>query len=271
MALMIWYLIGDSEWGLLVVLVGIHSIIRVAENYLPAHQDWQQSGSEVLSIVAVTVFGLIFYGVVESIYLAFLVEPLAAFRQNFNLNFWPQAWPTLVQLILLVLCSEFIFYWMHRSFHRWSFLWRLSGHGFHHSYQNLHAINFLTAHPLEIIFLAFPTLFLAVFFGIDKNVVVGAAILLSANTAVAHSNLNLYHKGIAWLFTTSNHHQRHHSCVFAESNTNYSCNLIMWDRLFGTFSEGPTRQTGIGQREPSLWQKFMLPIRQPDDTQTSPK
>jgi sterol desaturase/sphingolipid hydroxylase (fatty acid hydroxylase superfamily) len=55
-----------------------------------------------------------------------------------------------------------------------------------------------------------------------------------------HSNLDLDSKGIGWLFTTNGYHFRHHSRVFEESNTNYGCAAIVWDRVFGTFAEGPT-------------------------------
>ncbi len=70
------------------------------------------------------------------------------------------------------------------------------------------------------------------------------------------------------LFTSSDQHRRHHSAIFAESNTNYACNAIVWDRLFGTFSRGPVAQTGIGPSQPGLWQLFLLPLREPADADT---
>jgi sterol desaturase/sphingolipid hydroxylase (fatty acid hydroxylase superfamily) len=39
-----------------------------------------------------------------------------------------------------------------------------------------------------------------------------------------------------WLFNTPEWHQLHHSFIYKESNTNFGCTVIIWDRLFGTFS-----------------------------------
>ena len=72
------------------------------------------------------------------------------------------------------------------------------------------------------------------------------------------------------LFTTNRYHVHHHSRVLEESNTNYGCAIILWDRLFGTYSNGVTTETGTGPTEPSLWQKFQMPFVEPDDTATAP-
>ena len=59
--------------------------------------------------------------------------------------------------------------------------------------------------------------------------------------------------------------------MFEESNTNYGCNVILWDRIFGTFSDAPTEATGIGDTEPSLLGKVLMPFRRPDDTAVAPR
>jgi hypothetical protein len=58
---------------------------------------------------------------------------------------------------------------------------------------------------------------------------------------------------------------------FEEGNTNYSCNAIIFDRIFGTYSEGPIDKTGIGPSEPNLMEKLMLPFREPADITTAPR
>ena len=45
-------------------------------------------------------------------------------------------------------------------------------------------------------------------------------------------------------------------------------NMLIWDRLFGTFGQGPVAQTGIGPSQPGLWQLFQLPLREPVDADT---
>jgi sterol desaturase/sphingolipid hydroxylase (fatty acid hydroxylase superfamily) len=98
----------------------------------------------------------------------------------------------------------------------------------------------------------------------------GGSVLLLANTGIAHANLDLNTRGIGWVFTTNRYHQHHHSRVPEESNTNYGCAVILWDRIFGTFSDAPTDATGIGETEPSLRGKVLLPFRQPRDTAVAP-
>ncbi len=59
--------------------------------------------------------------------------------------------------------------------------------------------------------------------------------------------------------------------MLEESNTNYGCAVILWDRLFGTFSDAATVATGIGDTEPSLLGKALLPFREPQDTAVAPR
>jgi sterol desaturase/sphingolipid hydroxylase (fatty acid hydroxylase superfamily) len=147
-------------------------------------------------------------------------------------------------------------------------LWRLSGHGFHHAFHNLHAINVGATHPFEVIFLALPMVLLAAVFGAPPEAVSGAGVLLVVNGTLAHANVRMETPVFNWLFTASNQHRRHHSAVFKESNTNYACNAILWDRLFGTYSSGDVRQTGIGPTQPTLRQMFLLTFREPRDAET---
>ena len=72
------------------------------------------------------------------------------------------------------------------------------------------------------------------------------------------------------LFTTNRFHIHHHSVVLEESNTNYACSAILWDRVFGTFADAATAETGTGPTEPDMWAKFWMPFEEPEDTATAP-
>lgn len=270
-AVLLWYQLGSTSSATLIALMAALAVIRVCETFYPAHADWQQTSAEVATILGITLVGIVLLGVVDELYAATLAIPLAAIRQAAGLTIWPDAWPMLAQILLLYFASEFIFYWIHRGIHNSTVLWRLSGHGFHHSFQNLHAINFLTAHPFEIFFLSVPTLLLSYLVGAPSEAILGAALLLTVNACFAHANVRIKSDWLGLFFTNSVQHSRHHSTVFAESNTNFSCNAIIWDRLFGTFSRGAVEQTGIGPTEPGLLAKLLLPVREPDDIQTAPR
>lgn len=270
-AVLLWYQLGSTGSATLIALMAALAVIRVCETFYPAHADWQQTSAEVATILAVTLVGLILLGVVDELYAATLAIPLATIREAAGITIWPDAWPMLAQILLLYFASEFIFYWIHRGIHNSTVLWRLSGHGFHHSFKNLHAINFLTAHPFKIFFLSVPTLLLSYLVGAPSESILGAALLLTVNACFAHANVRIKSDWLGLFFTNSVQHSRHHSTVFAESNTNFSCNAIIWDRLFGTFSKGAVEQTGIGPTEPDLLAKLLLPVREPDDIQTAPR
>jgi len=172
-------------------------------------------------------------------------------------------------VLLLFFASDFIYYWIHRAIHRWGWLWKASGHGFHHAFQNLHALNVGTNHPFEIVLLTLPMVLVATIFGAGAEAVGGASVLIVVNTAAAHANVRMETPGLSWIVTSANQHRRHHSNHFETSNTNFACNAILWDRLFGTYSSGEVAQTGIGPREPTLLQKFLLPFREPDFADTA--
>lgn len=262
-ALGLWWALDKSEIAALAALVASQAVLAILEATVPAEPDWRQTPKQKLGLAAVYLVTLVVFGLVLSLYEWLLTPPLVQARDAWGLALWPTGWPLLAQVILLFFASEFIYYWIHRAIHASSLLWRVSGHGFHHAYQNLHALNSGATHPLEVLFLALPALLVTALFGGTAEAAAGATTLLVVNASIVHANVAADTPGLRWLVTSSAHHRRHHSSVFGESNSNYSCNAIVWDRLFGTFSEGPVTQTGIGPHEPTFFQKLLLPVREP--------
>lgn len=262
-ATVLWLAMDRSAWAFFVALIGVQVVLAVLERWVPAQPGWQQSGSQKWALAGLFLGGLIVLQMITAIYAATLAYPLVQMRSALGLDLWPASWPVLAQVWLLYFASDFIYYWIHRAIHASAWFWRLSGHGFHHAFHNMHAINAGASHPLEFVFLALPMVLLGAVFGGPEEAMLGAGLLLVVNASLAHANVRMNTPVLRWLLTTSVHHQRHHSNVFEDSNTNFSCNAILWDRLFGTYSEGAVAQTGIGPVEPNFWQKLMLPIREP--------
>lgn len=265
-ALALWWLMGQRIDAVLVALGAVQLVLFVLERLQPAKPDWSHTLPETLALLSATLALIVLSALLTEGYRAVLYPGLAALREGPMGTFGQ--WPVLVQVPLLYFLSDLIYYWVHRAIHRWPLLWRVSGHGVHHAFHRLHAVNFGVSHPLEVFFLALPMIFLASLFGASPEAVAGATVLFVTNTSLAHSNLDMATPGLDRLFTTSNQHRRHHSAVFEESNSNYACNAIVWDRLFSTFSEGPVEQTGIGPRQLSAWELLILPIREPSDADT---
>jgi sterol desaturase/sphingolipid hydroxylase (fatty acid hydroxylase superfamily) len=258
-ALGLWWLMGKSEGAILVALVLALSAMIVLERLVPAYPHWYQSGREKLHLALVVIVLLVLSQLITGAYSAITFT---------GVDVWPSHWPVVIQVLMLFFAADFVYYWIHRAIHRFPLVWRVSGHGVHHAFQNLHAINAGATHPLELLLLAIPMVLIAGLFSAPDEAVAGATVLLVVNSTLAHANIRMATPGFDWFFTMSNQHRRHHSAVFEESNTNYACNAIIWDRLFGTYSSGSVAQTGIGPRQPTLWELVLLPFREPADVDT---
>lgn len=265
-----WWLAGD---GLAVLPALALTLLGASllERWVPARPDWRQSGGERARLAGLYALTFILLGAMSETYGALLQPAFESLREGFGARTWPDSWPLLVQALMLFFASDLIYYWIHRAIHRSALLWRLSGHGFHHAFHNLHALNVNATHPFEILFLALPMVLLAAMFDVSSAAVSAAFVLLACNATLAHANVSMNTPVLAWFFTQSNHHRRHHSIEFETSNTNYACNAILWDRLFGTYSETEVDQTGIGPIQPTIRDMFLLPFREPEQVDTVAK
>jgi len=269
--LILWFWMSDTgnPLAFAISLGTLHVVLGTLERFMPARPGWLIGGWEQVRNVLLVIALTIAVGYVAVLYDEVLRAPLTQVRQALSLEIWPHQWPLLAQVFLVFFLSEFIWYWFHRAEHRWHLVWRLSGHGAHHSFKQLGALNFGLNHPLEFSLLVLPAALIELTFGVGAAAA-GAAILGAAQASIAHCNLDLNTRAIGWLFTTNRYHIHHHSMVLEESNTNYGCSAIVWDRLFGTFANAETLEAGTGPTEPTLWQKFLMPVREPADTAIAP-
>lgn len=268
-ALLGWLMHPTSPALFAALILAVHVPIAVLEYAMPARPGWRQTAREKLLLVAIAVLALAVGGWVGQLYTQALAEPLTGLRQALHLDVWPRHWPLVVQLLMVFFASELIWYGLHRAEHRWALVWRASGHGAHHAFKRLNAINAGANHPLEFFLLALPVLLVDLLFGVGAPAY-GAALLVLVQTGVVHSNLRLNARVIGWLLTTNAWHLRHHSAELAESNTNYGCAAIVWDRVFGTFSAGGMVHAGIGPLEPSTLEKLLMPLREPQGSVIAP-
>ena len=269
-ALSCWYFNQQSLIAYPLIVLGVQLVLGFIEYQLPARPDWLLPAKQKIGLILLVIAIFIYSGSIAAPFYAITLDPmLSDIRSLLGIDVWPHHWPMIGQVILAFFLSELIWYWFHRAEHRWSLVWRLSGHGAHHSFKNLSALNFGANHPLEYFVLLVPSAIVELLFGAGAAIG-GAAILLVTQASIVHSNIPTNSKGIGWLLTTNRYHIHHHSLVIEESNTNYGCAVILWDRLFGTFSDNNTIETGIGPSEPSMWNKLLIPLKEPSDSQISP-
>ena len=170
----------------------------------------------------------------------------------------------LVASMVGVFAIEFIGYWAHRVQHRFMFLWRI--HATHHHIVKMSAARADRTHPLEFLGLNLGSAVALAFLGASADVVGVVLVFRLATAHVCHCNLPLVSGVFGWVFNTAEWHQLHHSCDYAESNTNYGCTVIFWDRVFGTFSSKSSIErvgNGTGRRL-SLLTQLTIPFRSND-------
>lgn len=265
-----WYWDPTREETYLLSVIFVQLVLGFFEHYFPARPAWSTNAREKMRNVAFVVLLSVIALTVAGLYRVWLASPLEAFRHAIGLDIWPHEWPFLVQLFMVFFLSELLWYWMHRAEHRWSLVWRLSGHGAHHSFKKLGALNFGLNHPVEYFFIVLPAALVELIFGVGAPAA-GAAIFGVTQASIAHSNIALNTRWIGLLFTTNTYHICHHSAVLEESNTNYGCSAIIWDRVFGTFLHKTITEAGTGPTEPTMWQKFLMPFKEPEDTAIAPQ
>lgn len=96
---------------------------------------------------------------------------LGGLRVHLGLDLWSAAWPLPARVLPAFFASELVWCWIHRSEHRFAFLWRVSGHGVHHSFARLNAINFNTDHPFEALLSVLPMTLVTLLFGAGEEAV----------------------------------------------------------------------------------------------------
>lgn len=152
------------------------------------------------------------------------VSPFASYMAH---QWW--VWP------LALLADDLVFYFWHRSSHEIRILW--AGHVTHHSSLHFNLSTGIRAGVGERLTKPFFWLPLALLgFSVDVLVIVSGVSLLYQ--MLLHTQLVGRLPGwIEMLFNTPSHHRVHHASNPCYLDRNHGGVLIIWDRLFGTFSE----------------------------------
>jgi sterol desaturase/sphingolipid hydroxylase (fatty acid hydroxylase superfamily) len=149
--------------------------------------------------------------------------------------------PLLPGVILILLGSDFIWYWIHRWSHegrgpvgRW--LWKI--HAAHHLPQQVYLFMHGVAHPLNtiIVRLIFTVPFF--FLGFSTEAIFVSNLVIGLHGLVSHFNVDVRAGVLNYLFMGTELHRYHHSAA-ADGSRNYGSTLVLWDLLFGTFVYRP--------------------------------
>lgn len=234
---------GSPIGAAIVVSLSALVVVGVLERVMPYKREWNQSKGDVRTDFWHTITNQVLlsrgFNIIWAFALAGVVVSLVGLVGN---DLWPDDWPILIQLMLMLLIAEFGRYWFHRFSHRNPWLWRL--HAVHHSPKRLYFFNAGRVHPLEKMLYIIPEVVPFILLGTNIECL---ALYVTFNTIhglFQHGNVNVKLGFLNYIFSMAELHRWHHSKVVAESDNNFGNNLSVWDSVFGTLYLPQGREVG---------------------------
>ena len=148
--------------------------------------------------------------------------------------------PSPVAGIFTIVFLDFAIYVQHRAFHQIPWLWRL--HRVHHSDIEFDTTTAVRFHPIEIAISTIYKIIVVLLLGATPWAVIAFEIILNATALFNHGNVRVPGKWEAMLrmfLVTPDMHRVHHSSDADETDSNFSFNLSVWDRICKTYREAP--------------------------------
>lgn len=140
--------------------------------------------------------------------------------------------PLWSQVIIFVVASDFMLYWIHRTFHGEK-MWKY--HAVHHSSEELEWISAARFHPVNIFLGSVAVDVILLLAGISPNVMLYVGPFTIAHSAFVHANLNWTLGPFQYVLASPVFHRWHHTAAERGGEKNFSGTLPLWDLLFGTF------------------------------------
>jgi sterol desaturase/sphingolipid hydroxylase (fatty acid hydroxylase superfamily) len=154
--------------------------------------------------------------------------------ENFGFFKEQLSW-TVLGWVLLIFLDDFTFYWHHRLSHEVRILW--AAHVNHHSSEQYNLSTALRQSWTEILYKYIFFLWLPLLGFHPLMVLTQISINLIFQFWVHTKFVNKLPPFIEFIFNTPSHHRVHHASNPRYLDRNHAGTLIIWDRIFGTFSE----------------------------------
>ena len=172
--------------------------------------------------------------------------------------------PWLLQLLLVMLCTDLAQYWVHRAFHRVPALWRF--HAVHHSAKSLDWIAGARMHFIEIVVLRSVTATPMFALGFDASAIQAYILIVYVYSSFIHSNIGANFGVIENILVVPRFHHWHHGVEREAIDVNFAIHFPILDRLFGTYhmpkDRWPTGYGISGHPVPrGYWAQFLYPLR----------
>lgn len=249
----LWVTGGGSPLVVVVVIGGCAvSVVAVAEFVIPFRRDWLPSWKACRTDALHLAISSWFIESLPNLAQGMLIALGTRISSSIDGALWPSQWPLAAQLVAAMLLTTFVYYWWHRAAHRVPLFWRL--HAVHHSADRVYWLNATRVHPIEAVIASITGPSILFVLGVPAEVMVVHACGAVSFRAIQHSNLDLRWGPLRWVFNHNDQHRWHHSTNATHGDKNYGNIFSLWDVLFGTHAQFPSREpndgVGIGGREP---------------------
>ena len=174
--------------------------------------------------------------------------------------------PFWVQVAIIMLATDFVQYWVHRSFHTFPVLWRF--HAIHHSTKKMDWLAGARMHFIEIAVLRGLTALPMFTLGFDPAAIQTYLLIVYFYSSFIHANIGWRFGFIERFFVTPRFHHWHHGSDRAAIDINYASHFPIYDWLFGTHhlpeTAWPENYGVVGNTVPrGYWRQFVYPFTKP--------
>ncbi|MED7818699.1 MULTISPECIES: sterol desaturase family protein [unclassified Francisella] len=146
------------------------------------------------------------------------------------------------KILIALLVLDFAIYIQHVLFHYLPLLWRF--HKVHHIDLDYDVTTGLRFHPAEIVLSMLIKFAVICFIGAPILAVIIFEVTLNGLALFNHGNIKLLKRlddFLRFFIVTPDVHRVHHSVIPSETNSNFGFNLVIWDKLFGTYKKQPQK------------------------------
>jgi sterol desaturase/sphingolipid hydroxylase (fatty acid hydroxylase superfamily) len=163
---------------------------------------------------------------------SFPQQPILAWRESVGLGVIG-LWPVWAQALVLLVVKDFLQYNIHRSMHRFGWLWRF--HKTHHSSTQLDWLSNWRFHWVEIFVYQLVLYIPANMLGFSAEASYACAVISTTAGHFAHANLNVHLGPLNYLINSPELHTWHHVHPdHGPQDRNFAITFSLWDWLFGT-------------------------------------
>ena len=150
--------------------------------------------------------------------------------------------PAWFEIVAAIVIFDFAVWVQHVASHKVPMFWRL--HQVHHADVDIDLSTGIRFHPVEIALSMLYKMVWVVVLGPAPVAVLLFEVILNAGAMFSHANVALpggLDRRLRAIIVTPDMHRVHHSVIRGEHDSNYGFNLSIWDRMFRTYVDQPSK------------------------------